>query len=287
MCIVTIGVSVYNAGLFLADAIQSVLNQTLTDWELLIVDDGSTDGSLAVAQSFTDPRIRVLAGDVNQGLPARLNEITGLARGKYLARMGADAIMTPDRLRIQIDFMETNPDVDVVSTPVYIIDTRNTVYGIRGTTILPTTLSQAAGGVSIIHPTVLGHTNWFRQHPYRADCRRAEDYDLWLRTIETSAFRVIPQPLLFYRERGLPLLRKHIRIAADVRNTLRLYRRALSRRRFRQLLLASYSKEFVYILFDLVGQTDWLLHRRNRPLTLTEMHQAQRILSSAVQSVIS
>lgn len=287
MCLVTIGLSVFNAAPFLADAVQSVLNQTLTDWELLIVDDGSTDDSLAVAQSYTDSRIRVLAGAVNRGLPARLNQITTLTRGRYLARLGADDIMTPDRLQTQVDFMELNPRIDVVSTFAYIVDARNKVYGIRGTITLPTTLSQAAGGVSLIHPTVLARTDWFRQHPYREDCRRAEDYDLWLRTIETASFHVIGQPLLFYRERGLPLSEKYAKTAADVRNTLRLYREMLPSRRFSQLVLASYGKEFAYNLVGWMGQTNWLLHRRNRPLTPEEKHRAQNLLNSAIRSVAS
>lgn len=286
MSIVTVGLSVYNAAPFLADAIQSVLNQTLTDWELLIVDDGSTDDSLAVAQSFADPRIRVLAGGTNRGLPARLNEITRLARGKYLARMGADDIMTPDRLQLQISFMETNPGVDVAGAFAYIIDTHNNVCGVRGTTDLPATLGRAAGGVPLIHPTVVARTNWFRQYPYREEYRRAEDYELWLRTIETSSFRVIGQPLLFYREQGLPLLKKYTRAAVDVRNTVRFHRHALTPWRFSRVLLASYGKEIIYKVAGAVGLVDALVRRRTRSLPPHTREEAQLLLTQAVSATI-
>lgn len=284
MCLITIGLPVYNAAPFLADAIRSVLNQTMTDWELLIVDDGSTDDSIAIAQTFTDPRIRVLSDGINRGLAIRLNQIAGLATGHYLARMDADDVMMPDRLQQQVGFMKANPGVDVVGALAYVIDTQNQVYGVRGTTDLPATHHQAAAGVPIIHPTALARTAWFRQHPYREDCRRAEDFDLWLRTVETASFRVIGEPLLFYRERGLPHLKKYRETAAAVRTILRRTdRHLLTRGRFRQLIMYSYGKEIVYRLVALAGQIDWLLGRRNRRLTSTGQAKAQTRLDQATK----
>src|SRR5438309_10301144 len=87
---VSIGIPFLNARRFLADAVRSVFAQTCDDWELLLVDDGSTDGSLDVVRSIDDPRVRVISDGTNRGLCARLNQIASLARGKYLARMDAD-----------------------------------------------------------------------------------------------------------------------------------------------------------------------------------------------------
>lgn len=284
MCSVTIGLPVYNNAPFLADAIQSVLNQTFTDWELLIVDDGSTDESLAVARSFADPRIQIRADHTNRGLPARLNEITRLARGRYHARMDADDIMLPDRLQTQVDLLDTCPEVDLVSTYAYAIDVYNQVYGIRGTTQLPTTLREAAGGVPLIHPTVMARQAWFQQHPYRESCRRAQDFDLWLRTLERSSFRVIDRPLLFYRELGIPYLYKYLRSSAGIRAILwRLPRRSIGLVRLAQLLIYSYGKDVIYHLVNLLGREDRLLLRRNRFLTPTEQQQAQVLVSRATK----
>ncbi len=286
MCTVTVGLPVYNSAPFLADAIQSVLNQTLTDWELLIVDDGSTDASLAIAWSFSDPRIRVMSDGINRGIAARLNQIAGMATGYYLARMDADDIMTPDRLELQVAYLTASPRTNVVGAFAYTIDTQNQVYGMRGSSRLPVTLSQVAGGVTLIHPTVLATSHWFRQHLYREECRRAEDFDLWLRTFEVVSVHVIARPLLLYRERGLPHLKKYVDTARDVRATLRrLPRQALTPWRFGQLMFLSYSREIVYRIMARAGRVNWLLHRRNRSLTLEEQLRGQAILNQSIEPV--
>src|SRR5438045_1632919 len=93
--LVSIGISFQNARATLADAVRSVLAQTCRDWELLLVDDGSSDGSLELARRIEHPRIQVISDGVNQGLASRLNQIALLARGTYLARMDADDLMHP------------------------------------------------------------------------------------------------------------------------------------------------------------------------------------------------
>lgn len=286
MCLVTIGLPVYNMASFLADAIRSVLNQTLTDWELIVIDDGSTDQSLAVARSFTDPRIRVLADGVNRGVATRLNQLAALARGIYLARMDADDVMMANRLQTQVEYMRLNPGTDVVGAWAYVIDTQNQVCGLRSVTRLPQTRSEVVRQVPFINPTILARTNWFRANPYRADCRRAEDFDLWLRTVETSSFYVIAQPLLFYRERGLRSLEKYGETAAAVRGILRrFHRHSLSRGQWIQAILVSYAKAFTYQFFGRIGRVNGLLNRRNRLLTSEEWATAQGALLRAITIV--
>ena len=103
MCtLVTIGIPFYNASQFLEYAIKSVINQTYTNWELILVDDGSTDDSLSIARSFNDQRIKILSDGVNKGLVSRLNEIILNSRGSYIARMDADDIMHFERIEKQI-----------------------------------------------------------------------------------------------------------------------------------------------------------------------------------------
>ena len=103
--LVSIGMPVYNCAATVAQAIRSILNQTFEDWELLIVDDGSTDDTLKVIASFKDPRIIVSKGERNEGLPARLNDCVRRARGKYFARMDGDDIAYPERLRKQLEYL--------------------------------------------------------------------------------------------------------------------------------------------------------------------------------------
>ena len=113
---VTIGIPFYNAKHTLADAIRSVFAQTFQDWELILADDGSTDGSAEIARMVDDPRVTVISDGMNRGLPYRLNKITELARADYIARMDADDLMHPERLTLQVQYLDANPAVDVVST---------------------------------------------------------------------------------------------------------------------------------------------------------------------------
>ena len=126
---VTIGLPFYNAEKYLALAIESVLQQTYTDWELLLLDDGSTDDSLSIAQSYAqkDSRIKVISDGKNKNLATRLNELPSLAQGLYLARMDADDIMHPARIERQLAVLKTHPEIDVLGTNAYIINDENAV----------------------------------------------------------------------------------------------------------------------------------------------------------------
>ena len=128
---VTIAIPVYNGESYLRDAIQSVVNQTFQDWELYLVNDGSTDGSLAIMQEYAlrDIRIKVIDDGQNKGLVTRLNQSIEIAVGKYYARMDADDIMYITRIEEQVKFLESHPDVDVLGTSIMIIDNNNNIMG--------------------------------------------------------------------------------------------------------------------------------------------------------------
>ena len=114
--LVTIGLPCYNVEVTVLDTVRSVLAQTLNDWELVIVDDGSTDATLELVERIEDPRVRVLSDGVNKGRSVRLNDLHREARGKYVARMDADDLMFPQRLEKQVEFLEANPDIDLVGS---------------------------------------------------------------------------------------------------------------------------------------------------------------------------
>lgn len=123
--LVSILMSVHNGESTVGESIDSILAQTFGDWELILVDDGSSDGSLAVLRRYAaqDGRIRVIESETNRGLPAALNLAAGKSVGRYLARQDADDISLPDRLQRQVETMAANPDVAALGTMGYFIDT--------------------------------------------------------------------------------------------------------------------------------------------------------------------
>lgn len=124
---VTILMPVYNAERFLKEAIDSVLQQTFSDFEFLILDDGSTDRSVAIIQSYSDPRIRLYQNESNQGISATLNKGIELAATEVIARMDADDICYPDRLQKQWEYLQAHPDCALVSSRVRVITETGTV----------------------------------------------------------------------------------------------------------------------------------------------------------------
>ena len=199
---VSIGLPFYNDEKTLKYTIQSILLQSYTDWELILLDDGSTDGSLAIAKSIKDNRIRVISDGENKGLAVRLNEIAKLAKGQFLARMDADDLMHPDRIEKQITFLSMHKSIDVVGTNAYSIDLNGNIIGKRFVQLIKNDIYEVLKKGLFIHPTIMGKTDWFRKNPYdeSSSVYRAEDYELWSRTILNNCFATIDEPLLFYRE---------------------------------------------------------------------------------------
>lgn len=211
--LVTISIPFYNDSKYLAFAIQSVLNQTYTNWELLLIDDGSSDDSLQIANNYRDHRITVLSDGKNLGLATRLNESIRLANGVFYARMDADDIMAVDRIEKQIAYLMDNPHVDVVGTSAHVIDASNRIIGgVQFPKITkPKTLSDILGGAGFVHPSIMGKTEWFRNNPYDERLRRNQDRGLWLKTVEKSSFVYLHERWLFYRMMGDSSIRKELR----------------------------------------------------------------------------
>lgn len=119
--LVTVLMPTYNAGAYIREAIDSILNQTFTDFEFLIINDGSKDNTLSVIKSYKDPRI-VLVDQENKGLITSLNEGIAIAKGKLIARMDSDDIALPDRLQLQVDFLKDNPEYVMVGGDGTLVD---------------------------------------------------------------------------------------------------------------------------------------------------------------------
>ncbi len=203
---VSVGMPLYDCEATLETSIRSILGQTLEDWELLLVCDPSTDRTLEIARSFHDPRVRVLADGVARGLPGSLNLAIDRGAGRHFARMDADDVAYPARLERQVRFLDEHPEVDLVGCGVVVFGDEGRVLGTR---LAPGTHEAICGrpwaGFPLVHPTWMGKMEWFRAHRYRQDLGRAEDQELLLRSHEESRFACLPEVLLGYRERSLPL----------------------------------------------------------------------------------
>ena len=285
---VTIGVPFLNARRHLADAVRSVFAQTRADWELLLIDDGSRDGSVEVVRDLDDPRVRVVSDGSHRGLCARLNQIASLARGAYLARMDADDLMHPERIERQLEFLRANPSVDLVDAAAFTVDEDLTPLGMRGDVPLDARPEAVLRHGLLVHPTVMGPAEWFRANPYDPVYVRAEDRELWSRTCATTRFARLRAPLFFYREDPAGNLRSYLRSERTVREILRRYGPPLvGARRTRWLVLRSRLKSAVYRVGTGLGLQGGLIRRRNRPLDRAEMREARRVLSAIRRTAVS
>ncbi len=193
----------YNVEKYIAEAIESILNQTFSDFELIILDDGSTDGSADIAKSFTDNRIVYHHNDVNLGLANNLNVGLRMARGKYIARMDGDDISLPERFQTQIDFLEAHPDIDLCSCGLQMFGTEDTVW-VREANPEAVKITMMFYS-PVLHATSVWRRESFEKHNlyYDQNAFPAEDYELWSRAVFHCKLVNIPQVLYRYRIHGI------------------------------------------------------------------------------------
>jgi len=198
---ISIAFPIYNPGRHLVKALNSILSQSFTNFEILLIDDGSRQNPFNHLQLVRDSRVRLIRHEENRGLAFRLNEAILLSRGKYVARMDQDDVCLPNRLQCQYTFLEMHPTVDLVAARCVIIDEHDNITG-----RLPYLSNDSSvacrpwQGFYFPHPTWMGKTSWFRSNPYaQPDPYRCEDQELLLRTHEQSVFYLIPEYLVAYR----------------------------------------------------------------------------------------
>jgi hypothetical protein len=201
---VSVVMSVRNGEAFLAAALASVMRQTMRDFECIVIDDGSHDGTptLLAHAARDDARLRVLRQDGGQGLVAALNLGCSIARAPLIARMDADDVSLPDRLERQLERLARQPALVVLGGAALFVDAQDRLLPADPTPTGPRALERALwrGDCPLIHPTVVMRRAAFEAvGGYRACIAHAEDFDLWLRLSERGELDNLAEPVLRYR----------------------------------------------------------------------------------------
>lgn len=216
MAKVTVLMPVYNAGAYLEHSIRSILGQTWTDFEFLIVNDGSTDNSRDIVLSFRDARIRLIENSANIGLTKSLNRGLKSAGGEYVARQDADDISCPARLERQVKFLDAHPDVVLLGTRARAVDEKGAPTREQRLRI-PVGLHAIRWYLmfqnAFVHSSVMFRRTivWEKIGGYNESFERAQDYELWSRIARTHAVENLPETLIDHRHEygsvvsGLPL----------------------------------------------------------------------------------
>lgn len=261
--LVTILMPVYNGAPFLRTAIESMLAQTFTNFEFLIIDDGSTDSSVAIVESYADSRIRLVKNERNLRLVATLNRGLELARGELVARMDCDDISLPNRLAAQVDFMDTHPEVAALGTAIRFMDSQGTLQTVWRPPQEHVSICWALlFGSALPHPTVMMRKDVIRRmgayssrgnvacekyggQDYElwqrlaqsdrvnqeTDCNResefgTEDYQLWQKMAHSNRLANLPQVFLHYRVHSTNVTVSYR--SENERNINQIARRAIS-----------------------------------------------------------
>jgi hypothetical protein len=231
--VASVVMSVFNGERFLREAIDSILSQSFSDFEFIIINDGSTDRTFSILQSYekSDPRVRVHEQE-NKGLPESLNRGCGLAQGKYIVRMDADDVSTPYRIERQIGFLENHEKVGLLGGALEVIDAQGKRLFLDRPLLEDEPIRAAFRSFSfpLNHPAVVMRKQAFdASGGYRAQFMYAEDNDLWLRIIER--WRVANLADVVLRKRIHPTQVSVCHLRQQVLSLLGAYALSLARQR--------------------------------------------------------
>jgi glycosyltransferase involved in cell wall biosynthesis len=218
--LVSVLMPVYNAERYLEEAIDSILNQTYTNFEFIIINDGSVDRSKEIILSYNDSRIAYYENERNLKLVESLNRGFLLCRGKYIARMDADDISFPDRIEKQVAFMEAHPEVGLLGTAGHSIGFKggDFYYESEDQMIRFKLLHEC----HLLHPAVMIRTKVIRDHNLRMTILHGEDYDFFIQMAEHSKLANLKEVLLYYRQVEQSMSKSNQKITYDHSNLIKL-----------------------------------------------------------------
>ena len=193
--------SVYNGEKYLHEAIDSVLNQTFTNFEFIIINDGSTDTTADILNSYTDPRIKIITNSQNIGLTKSLNIGLKKCHGEYIARQDADDISLPTRLLKESRFLDENQNIVLIGSLAAIIDSQNKILKTKKKSINPLVIKfKLLINNSFLHPSIMFRRELILKNSgYNEIFRFAQDYDLYSRLSLKYSLANIPEVLIYYR----------------------------------------------------------------------------------------
>ncbi len=201
--LVSVMMAVYNSETYLKEAIESILNQTYTNFEFLIINDGSTDKSKEIILSYKDPRIIYLENPVNAGIVQSRNNCLLASKGKYIAVLDSDDVALPIRLEKQVAFLENNPDYGMCGTYFKVIDHKGKkLYNVKFPVSDIDLKTYLNFGNSFCHSTMLIRSDLALKFMYPEDFQLGEDYALWLLISAVSKVYTLPVFTTFYRIHG-------------------------------------------------------------------------------------
>lgn len=216
---ISVVMAAFNAEKYLAEAIQSILNQTYTDFEFIIVNDGSTDDTEKIILSFNDKRIVYLKNSTNKGLIFSLNEGISKSKGQYIARMDADDISLPTRLQEQYNAFQSNTSAIVVSSNYFLL-TDSKLQLIKSSYSNSQLKTLLLFATCFCHPTVMFKKQSNRSY-YNSEFLHAEDYKLWTELAFEGEFVYLAKPLLKYRHHTNQVSVKHRLNQLEINNKIR------------------------------------------------------------------
>lgn len=211
----------YNGELVIQESLDSILNQTFKDFELLVINDGSTDKCAEKVKAYADPRIRLVHNEVNMSLVPTLNKGIQLAKGEYIIRMDQDDVCLETRFEKQVEFMDLNPDVVVCGTWFELM---NTGQVIKHPTTDKALRVQMFINTPLAHPTVIIRKNILIENNLEYDnfYKNGEDYEFWYRLSKFGLLANLPEVLLRYRVHSNQITQKYSagnRTASDMIRT--------------------------------------------------------------------
>lgn len=217
MPLVSVLIPIYNAQEFLVESVQSVLNQTFQDFELILVDDASTDNSFSILQTISDSRLKIIHHNINMGIGGALNSALASAKGKYLLRMDADDIAFPNRIALQVEFMENHPEIGISGTLVEYFDGTPFNRIVQNDYLKPSLLLDCP----FAHPSVIIRKEIMDKNGLQFS-GYLEDYELWIKLSQLTEFGLLPEVLLKYRKSENQFTSQNFEKRQDEANRLRI-----------------------------------------------------------------